>query len=130
MKDLENTPSSLPPWPRGVWAKIGHACVITPRMPAVLFMRGYRQTVSKLYGNVCKYYPTCSKYALDAFEVKGLFVGMAMTVWRLLRCNPFSLGGVDYVHGSVLHERSLEMKRANNGTMVPDAFTDDASRSV
>lgn len=127
MKDLEDTPSSLPPWPQGVWAKIGHACVIAPRMPAVLFMRVYRKTISRLYGDVCKYYPTCSKYALDAFEVKGLIVGSALTVWRLLRCNPFSLGGIDYVRGSVLHKRSLEMKRANNGTMVPDAFTDDAS---
>ena len=45
----------------------------------------------------CRYTPTCSCYALEAFEKRGFFVGFALTVWRILRCNPFSPGGYDPV---------------------------------
>jgi len=45
----------------------------------------------------CKYHPSCSQYALDAFRERGLVVGAALTTWRLLRCNPWSHGGVDPV---------------------------------
>ena len=44
----------------------------------------------------CKYHPSCSQYALDAFEKHGLVKGTAKAGWRLLRCNPWSHGGVDY----------------------------------
>ena len=44
----------------------------------------------------CKYHPTCSQYALDALHKHGLVVGSAKAAWRLLRCNPWSRGGVDY----------------------------------
>ena len=123
MKQHENTPSSLPPAPAGAWRKIGYALLLAPRMPFVWAMRGYRKIISPLYGDVCKYYPSCSKYALDAFEVKGAVRGLAMTAWRLLRCNPFSLGGVDYVEGSVLHQRSQQMRRRKSGTI--DKVLDD-----
>lgn len=45
---------------------------------------------------LCKYHPTCSQYASDAIRKHGLLVGSAKAVWRLLRCNPWSRGGVDY----------------------------------
>jgi uncharacterized protein len=44
----------------------------------------------------CKYHPSCSQYAIDALRKDGLFVGSAKAAWRLLRCNPWSRGGVDY----------------------------------
>ena len=44
----------------------------------------------------CKYHPTCSRYAGDAVRKHGLAKGSLLTVWRLLRCNPWSCGGVDY----------------------------------
>ena len=44
----------------------------------------------------CKYHPSCSQYAIDALRKDGLFVGGARAAWRLLRCNPWSRGGVDY----------------------------------
>jgi uncharacterized protein len=44
----------------------------------------------------CKYHPSCSQYALDAFRAHGLFKGATLSGWRLLRCNPWSHGGVDY----------------------------------
>ncbi|WP_202410984.1 membrane protein insertion efficiency factor YidD [Brevibacterium rongguiense] len=123
----EDTPSSLPAWPHGAWARIGHALLLAPRMPFVWFMRAYRLLVSPLYGRVCRYYPSCSKYALDAYEAKGAIAGTALTAWRLLRCNPFSRGGVDYVSGSVLARRSAALhgrdRTAGNGTIdrVPNA---------
>lgn len=106
IKAHEGTPSSLPAPPKGRWGVIGYAIRLAPRMPFVWFMRAYRRLISPMYGDVCKYYPSCSKYALDAFEVKGAVRGAALTVWRLMRCNPFSHGGVDHVRGSVADERS------------------------
>ena len=49
-----------------------------------------------MYAPRCKYYPSCSSYAASAIENYGI-KGVAMSVWRLMRCNPWSHGGVDYV---------------------------------
>jgi putative membrane protein insertion efficiency factor len=46
----------------------------------------------------CKYHPSCSQYAIDAYKEFGLFKGTILAAWRLLRCNPWSRGGVDYAH--------------------------------
>jgi putative membrane protein insertion efficiency factor len=48
----------------------------------------------------CKYHPSCSQYALDAFRAHGLVKGATLASWRVLRCNPWSHGGVDYVPAS------------------------------
>jgi putative membrane protein insertion efficiency factor len=56
----------------------------------------YQQWISPMFGPRCKYYPSCSSYAVTAIENYGL-KGIAMSAWRLLRCNPWSHGGVDYV---------------------------------
>lgn len=61
----------------------------------------YRKFISPLFPPTCKYYPTCSSYALEAFEKHGLIKGTVLTGWRILRCNPWSLGGVDYVPDKV-----------------------------
>jgi uncharacterized protein len=69
---------------------------------AALLVRGYRLLVSPLVpatvGGRCKYHPSCSQYALDALREFGLARGLVLAVWRLLRCNPWSRGGVDYAH--------------------------------
>ena len=55
----------------------------------------YQKYISAGRPQKCKYYPSCSNYtllAIEEFGVKGLF----MSLWRLVRCNPFSNGGVDY----------------------------------
>jgi putative membrane protein insertion efficiency factor len=44
----------------------------------------------------CKYHPSCSQYAIDALRKDGLLIGSGKAAWRLLRCNPWSRGGVDY----------------------------------
>ncbi|WP_166987827.1 membrane protein insertion efficiency factor YidD [Canibacter zhoujuaniae] len=72
--------------------------VLLPRNFAIGFMRLYRAIISPLYGDVCKYYPSCSRYALEAYQQRSFVIATGLTVWRLLRCNPFSPGGVDHVH--------------------------------
>jgi putative membrane protein insertion efficiency factor len=61
-------------------------------------IRFYRSQLSprKGYGS-CKYIPTCSEYGLEAIERFGAIKGGLMTLWRILRCNPFSTGGYDPV---------------------------------
>ena len=54
------------------------------------------QLFSSIFTPRCKYYPSCSNYAITAIRRYGL-KGLAMAIWRLLRCNPWSHGGVDYV---------------------------------
>lgn len=44
----------------------------------------------------CKFYPTCSQYGYEVIKKKGLLLGVPKTVWRILRCNPWSKGGEDY----------------------------------
>ena len=60
-------------------------------------IRFYRKYISPLKAPSCKYYPTCSQYAIDAIEKKGVFLGLILAIWRILRCNPFSRGGYDPV---------------------------------
>ena len=56
----------------------------------------YQKWISPMFAPRCKYYPSCSSYAVTAIENYGL-KGIAMSLWRLVRCNPWSHGGVDYV---------------------------------
>ena len=67
---------------------------------AALLVRGYRLLISPLVprtlGGRCKYHPSCSQYALDALREYGFLRGIVLAAWRLLRCNPWSHGGVDY----------------------------------
>jgi len=56
----------------------------------------YQKWISPSFAPRCKYYPSCSSYTATAIENYGL-KGLFMSAWRLLRCNPWSHGGVDYV---------------------------------
>ena len=60
-------------------------------------MKAYRKVVSPLYGDVCRYYPTCSAYALEALTTHGAMGGLSLTVRRILRCVPWATGGIDPV---------------------------------
>ena len=59
-------------------------------------IRAYQRWISPAFPRRCKYHPTCSQYAVDALRKHGFVVGSAKAAWRLLRCNPWSKGGVDY----------------------------------
>ncbi len=60
-------------------------------------IRFYQKKISPLKKPCCKYVPTCSQYGIEAIERFGAFKGTALTIWRILRCNPFSKGGYDPV---------------------------------
>jgi putative membrane protein insertion efficiency factor len=64
---------------------------------AVFLVRAYQRGVSPLLGTRCKFHPSCSQYALEAFQELGFVRGVVVAGWRLLRCNPWSDGGVDHV---------------------------------
>ena len=66
-------------------------------MILILPIRLYQLTVSPLLGDVCRYHPSCSKYAVGALNVHGPFKGLVLIAYRLIRCTPFTRGGVDYV---------------------------------
>ena len=63
----------------------------------ILLIKFYRSYISPLLGQSCRFYPTCSSYALEAFRTHNFFYAMWLTLWRVLRCNPFSKGGYDPV---------------------------------
>ncbi len=62
---------------------------------AIWLIRFYKKHISPYRRPCCKYVPTCSEYALEAYEKYGFFKGTRLAVWRILRCNPFSKGGYD-----------------------------------
>ena len=62
-----------------------------------LIIRSYQLLISPYLGNNCRFYPTCSNYALEAIEKKGLILGVKMAVVRILRCNPWGGSGIDMV---------------------------------
>lgn len=64
---------------------------------AILLVRCYQRFIGPMLPMTCKFEPTCSDYAIEAFRRKGFFRGMALTTWRLLRCNPWGRGGYDPV---------------------------------
>ena len=65
---------------------------------AIWLVRFYRKILSPLKGKpCCRFTPSCSAYAIEAFEKRGFFVGLILTVWRILRCNPYCAGGYDPV---------------------------------
>jgi uncharacterized protein len=63
--------------------------------PITFLITGYQKFISPLFPARCKYYPSCSSYAASAISHYG-FRGILMSIWRLMRCNPWSHGGVDY----------------------------------
>ena len=64
------------------------------------FLKLYRLLISPLYGQVCKFHPSCSAYSLEAVQTHGAWKGSVLTVKRLGRCHPWSAGGYDPVPGT------------------------------
>ena len=67
------------------------------RAALIALIRAYQYAISPLLGQRCKYYPSCSSYAVEALREHGVVRGLGLATWRLLRCNPFSNGGYDPV---------------------------------
>ena len=63
----------------------------------ITMIRFYQKKISPLKSTKCPYIPSCSNYGLEAIQKHGAFKGGILTLWRIIRCNPFSKGGYDPV---------------------------------
>jgi uncharacterized protein len=73
-----------------------------PRWLLVVPIRAYQRLISPAFAGRCRYYPSCSEYAVQAIESYGILKGLVLAGWRLIRCNPWSHGGVDLVESQRL----------------------------
>jgi putative membrane protein insertion efficiency factor len=81
----------------------------------VFLINSYRKYISPYKGPTCRFQPTCSQYAIEAIEKRGVFVGLMLSVYRFLRCNPFCKGGYDPVP-EPKKKRKIKNKDTNAGT--------------
>ena len=72
------------------------------RAAATAPVRLYQRVLSPALPRRCKYHPSCSAYAVEAIRRYGILRGVVLAAWRLLRCNPWSHGGVDFVQDQKL----------------------------
>jgi putative membrane protein insertion efficiency factor len=82
-----------------------------PAAVLIGMIRVYQAVFSPMTGPTCKYYPSCSQYAIIAIRTHGSLRGTGMALWRILRCNPWSLGGVDDVPPARPTSRSSDAHR-------------------
>jgi putative membrane protein insertion efficiency factor len=82
------------------------------RSLAILPIRLYQRLIGPLFGQRCKYYPSCSEYAAEAVMTYGILRGLVLAGWRLLRCNPWSHGGFDPVDDQRLFKPRIPVPSA------------------
>lgn len=82
-----------------------------PRHLAIALVRAYQYLISPLIGPRCRFHPTCSQYALEAFAQHGVWRGAFLVLRRLLRCHPWHPGGYDPVPPRAAAEPSHEENR-------------------
>jgi uncharacterized protein len=75
----------------------GRRLLRVPSLVLVALIRGWQLVVSPWYGPTCRFYPSCSSFAIEALRRHGAVKGSGLAAWRLLRCNPWNPGGVDPV---------------------------------
>jgi putative membrane protein insertion efficiency factor len=80
-----------------------------PAYLLILLILIYRHTLSPLFGNQCRYHPTCSHYSEEAIKKYGAFKGMVLAVKRILRCHPWHEGGYDPVPENKEKDHSGEL---------------------
>ncbi|MBJ7353865.1 MAG: membrane protein insertion efficiency factor YidD [Thermoleophilaceae bacterium] len=89
--------------------------------PLLLPVFAYRKLISPFIQPRCRYYPTCSTYAVDALKQYGPIRGSILAAWRVVRCNPFSDGGFDYVEDQKLfkqHSHACEESHKHHGAAL------------
>lgn len=84
-------------------ALVGKTLWNLPRNFLILLLMAYRKVISPLYSQVCRFFPSCSAYALEAITVHGAVKGSWLAVRRLARCHPWNAGGVDHVPAGHRH---------------------------
>ena len=94
---------------------------------AMALIRFYRKHLSKLKPKpTCRFTPTCSAYALEAFEKRGFFAGMALTLWRILRCSPLSPAGYDPLPQAGFKTMPLRWSKYDKYRAEQEAATKDS----
>lgn len=88
----------------------------------IALVKFYRKFISPNKPSCCRFIPTCSTYALEAFEKHGAIVGFGLTVGRICRCNPFCKGGYDPVPQ---RQRKI-FKHTSNKSKDTDMLSDKA----
>ena len=119
--------------PGSVLSRLATAVWNLPRNFLILLLMAYRKVVSPLYGQVCRFFPSCSAYALEAITVHGAVKGSWLAAKRLLRCHPWNAGGVDHVPAGKCEwpaDRTPTIVVLNNPDKYLAAQTDGAGRSA
>lgn len=88
---------------------------------AVFFIGLYQKCISPLKPPCCRFSPTCSAYAVEAFMKRGFFAGLILSVWRVLRCNPFCRPGYDPVPEKGFKRVPLVSRREETASETPEA---------
>ncbi|SFT86419.1 membrane protein insertion efficiency factor YidD [Arthrobacter sp. ov118] len=124
-------PSVVTPGP--ALRRLGTVAWNLPRNILILLLMAYRKVISPLYGQVCRFFPSCSAYALEAITVHGAVKGSGLAVRRLLRCHPWNAGGVDHVpagHREWPADRTPTIVVLNNPDKYLAAQIDGEGRSA
>ncbi|MBO5911840.1 MAG: membrane protein insertion efficiency factor YidD [Clostridia bacterium] len=86
----------------------------------IALIKFYQKCISPLKPSCCRFTPTCSQYALEAFKKRGAIIGFGLTFWRICRCNPACKGGYDPV--------PLRKKKANKQNKDTEYLSDKIGR--
>src|SRR3954453_13522067 len=97
-----------------VVARLGRFLLRVPVLVLTLLVRGYQLFVSPLLGPRCRFYPSCSAYALTALQRHGAVRGTWLTVCRLARCHPWNPGGVDHVPPAAARRTAAQAKHGTH----------------
>ena len=117
--------------PKSAAAAAGSFIWNLPRNILILLLLAYRKVMSPLYGQVCRFFPSCSAYALEAVTVHGAVKGSWLAARRLARCHPWNAGGVDHVpagHREWPENRTPTIVVLNNPDKYLAAQTDGEGR--
>ena len=103
--------------------RLARLAVRLPALAVVGLLRLWQLLVSPVYGQTCRFYPSCTAYAMEAVDRHGLIRGGSLAVRRLARCHPWNPGGVDLVPAS-RGRPSAEPAAAAPATVIADADGD------
>jgi uncharacterized protein len=113
-------------------ASVAHFFWTLPQKSLIGLLKAYRKVISPVYGQVCRFFPSCSAYALEAVTVHGAVKGTWLGLRRLSRCHPWNDGGVDHVPSSPYYERLLRENPAGTPRIIvlnhPEIPADDEGR--
>ena len=130
---MHNSTAAVVPPVKSAVVWLGRAIWNLPRNILILLLLAYRKVISPLYGQVCRFFPSCSAYALEAITVHGAVRGSWLAAKRLVRCHPWNAGGVDHVPAGNCEwpaDRTPTSVVLNNPDKYLAAQTDGEGRSA